>query len=240
MGFVLKKAATVVPITDGENGLEVLLLRRSGSLSFAPGLWVFPGGSLDDADCEGATDETDALATTAVREAQEEAALILEKASLTFFQRYTTPRGKKRFETWFFAAPVDRYQLDICPDGGEIDAYQWVQPAHAISLFDNSELPMYVPTGLVLMSLATFEDSESVIGYLQTRPAVDIVPRAVVDGNGLVSLFPGDTAYEDLSIKKPGVKHRSRIDFATGLWNYEHSADETLYPRLDGGYRRIC
>lgn len=43
-------AATVLLLRDGEQGLEVLMTRRSMSASFAPGAYVFPGGGIDATD----------------------------------------------------------------------------------------------------------------------------------------------------------------------------------------------
>ena len=43
-------AATVLLLRDGEQGLEVLMTRRSMTASFAPGAYVFPGGGVDAAD----------------------------------------------------------------------------------------------------------------------------------------------------------------------------------------------
>jgi 8-oxo-dGTP pyrophosphatase MutT (NUDIX family) len=45
-----RHAATVILLRDGAAGLEVYLLRRSASMSFAPGAFVFPGGSTDSRD----------------------------------------------------------------------------------------------------------------------------------------------------------------------------------------------
>lgn len=43
-------AATVTLVRDAPRGLEVLMLQRSHSLAFMPGVHVFPGGALDGAD----------------------------------------------------------------------------------------------------------------------------------------------------------------------------------------------
>lgn len=40
-------ATTIVLLRDGVAGLEVLLMRRPDSMSFAPGMHVFPGGRVD-------------------------------------------------------------------------------------------------------------------------------------------------------------------------------------------------
>src|SRR5580658_4201806 len=80
-------AATVVPLRDGGDGLEVLLLRRNDRGPFG-GMWVFPGGQVDAADWpagQGAGEETAEIAAArraAVREAREEAGLDLDEGSL--------------------------------------------------------------------------------------------------------------------------------------------------------------
>ena len=37
-------AATVILLRDSNHGLETLMMRRNSNLSFAEGMWVFPGG----------------------------------------------------------------------------------------------------------------------------------------------------------------------------------------------------
>src|SRR5690348_4693324 len=49
-GAVAAPAATVVLVRDGERGLEVLLAKRSSTLEFHGGAWVFPGGRIDPED----------------------------------------------------------------------------------------------------------------------------------------------------------------------------------------------
>jgi len=89
-------AATVTLVRDTPRGLEVLMLQRSMSLAFMPGVHVFPGGSLDAADhsaelhalCAGLDDAAasrvlgvprNGLAywIAAIREAFEEAGILL-------------------------------------------------------------------------------------------------------------------------------------------------------------------
>src|SRR4051794_26505572 len=91
----VRDAATVALVRDGVEGLEVYLLRRVAGMSFAPGAYVYPGGSVDpdDKDAEigwsGATPAewaaafgTDAptalaLVCAAVRETFEESGVLL-------------------------------------------------------------------------------------------------------------------------------------------------------------------
>ena len=50
-----RHAATVVLLRDAAGGPEVYLLRRAGTMAFAAGMHVFPGGSVDPRDGETAT-----------------------------------------------------------------------------------------------------------------------------------------------------------------------------------------
>ncbi len=60
----VKPAATVLLVRDGTRGLEVFMLRRTFTAAFASGMFVFPGGKVDEVDasteigdiCEGLTD----------------------------------------------------------------------------------------------------------------------------------------------------------------------------------------
>jgi 8-oxo-dGTP pyrophosphatase MutT (NUDIX family) len=45
-----RDASTVILLRDGADGLLVYLLRRVSSMKFAPGAYVFPGGSVDPRD----------------------------------------------------------------------------------------------------------------------------------------------------------------------------------------------
>lgn len=64
----IRPAATVMLVRDavgGGAGLEVFMLRRTGRAAFAPGVYVFPGGRVDDVDhadeiapfCQGLDDD---------------------------------------------------------------------------------------------------------------------------------------------------------------------------------------
>lgn len=83
-----RPAATVLLLRDGEDGLEVLMTRRSEKASFVPGAFVFPGGALDAADASpraralsrlrsGQNEEHLTFSTAAIREAFEELGVLL-------------------------------------------------------------------------------------------------------------------------------------------------------------------
>lgn len=92
----LRDAATVLILRDGEEGLEVFMLRRNLNSDFVGGAYVFPGGAVDPEDrhanlepvCEGRSDadasrrlgiESGGLAfwVAAIRESFEEAGVLL-------------------------------------------------------------------------------------------------------------------------------------------------------------------
>jgi len=83
-----RPAATILLLRDGDEGLQVLMTRRSATASFAPGAFVFPGGTLDDADggvlarqvARVRSDQDDthrSYAAAALREAFEELGVLL-------------------------------------------------------------------------------------------------------------------------------------------------------------------
>jgi len=62
----VRDAATVMLVRDGDDGIEVFMLRRTMKAAFAAGAYVFPGGAVDPGDgapevetlCTGRTDAT--------------------------------------------------------------------------------------------------------------------------------------------------------------------------------------
>jgi 8-oxo-dGTP pyrophosphatase MutT (NUDIX family) len=70
-----KPAATVMLLRDAEPGIEVFMLRRTRSAAFAGGMYVFPGGKVDEAD--GLGDSSYVIA--AIRECFEEAGVLLAR-----------------------------------------------------------------------------------------------------------------------------------------------------------------
>jgi 8-oxo-dGTP pyrophosphatase MutT (NUDIX family) len=58
VAVVPRAAATVVLLRDGRDGPEAYLQRRPARMGFAGGLWVFPGGRVDEADADPAVEAT--------------------------------------------------------------------------------------------------------------------------------------------------------------------------------------
>ena len=122
---VAHPAATVVLLRDGEDGGEVLLVRRNERLAFHGGAWVFPGGRIDPEDFARAPASTDivgAAREAAVREAREEAGVLITPESLRVFARWVTPEQlPKRFDAWFFVGRAGTDAVRV--DGREIHAH---------------------------------------------------------------------------------------------------------------------
>lgn len=45
-----RDASTVILVRDGDVGVEAYMMRRQPTMKFAPGMYVFPGGRVDEAD----------------------------------------------------------------------------------------------------------------------------------------------------------------------------------------------
>lgn len=168
-------AATVVPLRDGPEGLEALLLLRNARLDFVGGAWVFPGGRIDTADRIAARNDTDAARIAACREALEEAAITLLPDDLISFGHWTTPASQpKRFATWFFLADASA-SATIRIDGGEIVAYRWLPVTRALTEAEATTLPMVRPTIATLRQLADY-DSVAAALAAASRAAAALLP----------------------------------------------------------------
>ena len=113
----VKPAATVLLVRDGASGLEVFMLRRTFTAAFASGMFVFPGGKVDEVDasteigeiCHGLTDEeasnllqipSGGLAywVASIRECFEEAGVLLAHDSMSGeVVRFDDPEVAARF-----------------------------------------------------------------------------------------------------------------------------------------------
>ncbi len=78
--IAVRPAATVIVARDAPEGPEVFMLRRSARSAFVPNYYVFPGGALDMADAEVASEhDCTALEVAAARECFEEAGFLFAR-----------------------------------------------------------------------------------------------------------------------------------------------------------------
>ena len=237
-------AATVVLLRDHDaEGAppEILMLRRDSRLSFAPDRWVFPGGKLDDADFPGGvrTDDPIALAAAearaAVREAEEEAGLVIDEASMIRWSHWTPPpQEKRRFSTAFFVAAAP--EGDVVIDDGEIRAHQWVNAVDALALRDSGEIELLPPTFLTLLQLSEFASVAELLEAAPHHPVEHYVTRIIRDGDDVVALFFGDAHYglsrdevEANTLTEDSPRHRMSID--NGPWRYHRTVGHHPFER---------
>jgi 8-oxo-dGTP pyrophosphatase MutT (NUDIX family) len=220
-GVVAAPAATVVLLRDGDNGLEVLLGRRSSKLAFHGGAWVFPGGRIDDPDYRDAPDDLPAAARrAAVREAKEEAGVDVDPDTLVHLSNWTTPEGSpKRFATWFFVGPVAGG--NEIADGAETDKLQWFRPTEALSARASGEIELAPPQYVTLLDLRAFDTVDDAMDAIARLTPIDYLPRFhFVEGGDAMCIYPEDGAYDDLSkLDAPGPRHRLYLR-GGGDWEY--------------------
>ncbi len=225
-------AATVIPLRDvpragGGSDLEVLMLRKNAKLGFG-GMWVFPGGRIDpeDEDPHAPGDELVTARRAAVREALEEADLLVEPDALVPFSHWTPPdvslHGPKRFATWFFVcrAPVGEAG-EVTIDGGEIHDDEWVRPADMLRRRDEGEIELAPPTIVTLYDLATHDEVAAALAAAAARTPFRYYTRIGQLDGALVTMWAGDAGYESGDATAPGARHR--LVMAEPPWRFEVS-----------------
>lgn len=191
-----RPAASVVLLRrggkHGDRALEVLLLKRSERAKFMPGVWVFPGGAVDDADGE---DEA-RFKACAVRELEEEAAIALPpEEELVLFSRWITPEVvSRRFDAWFFLALAPAHTPPR-PDGVETTDAVWFEPAKALEAQAGGELVLAFPTIKQLEDLLPFRTSDEAIAAHREARVEPILPKVIGTPEDNRVVLPGDPDY---------------------------------------------
>ncbi|TMF16688.1 MAG: NUDIX hydrolase [Chloroflexi bacterium] len=202
-----RPSATVLLVRDGDPW-ELLMVRRPGGADFAPGAYVFPGGTVHEDD-RGLDDE---LRAAAVRELFEETGILLARNpdvarvrelvdggaafpealrqagitpdfdALVMFARWITPALlRRRYDTRFYLARMPQGQ-SVTPQQGEIVDWRWVSPALALA---SHELTLVYATRAVLESVADARDVETLFARARVLQEIPIVePRIVQTESG--------------------------------------------------------
>ena len=166
-----RNASTVVLLRDGDKGIEAYLLRRTKTMSFAAGMYVFPGGSVDPRD-EALSDDAwsgprphqwaailsadeslaKALVCAAVRETFEESGVLLAGTSADAVVADTTDddweadRLSLLDRSLSFAAMLDRRGLLLRADLLRPWAH-WITPEVEPKRFDTRFFVAALPAG---------------------------------------------------------------------------------------------
>jgi 8-oxo-dGTP pyrophosphatase MutT (NUDIX family) len=182
------------------------MVQRPGGADFAPGAYVFPGGTVHEDD----RSFPDELRAAAIRELFEEAGILLAREArapdvawvrrlvdrgasfgdavsragmtldfdaLVMFARWVTPALlRRRFDARFYLARMPEGQ-SVTPQDGEVVDWRWVSPARA--LVDPS-LTLVYATRAVLESVADAAGAEDLMARARALGEVPIVePRLV-------------------------------------------------------------
>jgi 8-oxo-dGTP pyrophosphatase MutT (NUDIX family) len=192
-----RPAASLILLRRGgrhrARAVEVLLVRRSPEARFMPGVWVFPGGTLDAAD-EGSDDR--AHRACAVRELREEAGIELgEDAELIAWSRWITPElVPVRFDTRFYVALAPPHSPPR-PDRVEVTDAAWIAPGAALERHAAGDLSLVFPTIKHLESLLPYSSADEVLAAARERVVEPVLPRVVEKGSERRIVLPGEPGY---------------------------------------------
>jgi 8-oxo-dGTP pyrophosphatase MutT (NUDIX family) len=202
-----RPAATIILLRRGgkhkQRGVEVLMVQRNPAARFMPGVWVFPGGVVEeserlrDADAEPSpAHEELAHHACAVRELAEEAGIVLHQdAELHPWSRWITPEVVPiRFDTRFYVALAPPHSPPRA-DGEETVDAGWFTPRRALELHRRSEMELVFPTIKHLESLLPYRSSDEVLAAVGRR-VEPVLPKVIGEGEEQRIVLPGDPGYK--------------------------------------------
>jgi 8-oxo-dGTP pyrophosphatase MutT (NUDIX family) len=215
------RAATVVLLRDAPE-LEVLMLHKTSQVAFG-GMWVFPGGRVDDEDYPADGDADTAARYAAARETREEAGIVAHPDDFVWFAHWTPPPSTpKRFATWFFAAAAEDHAVQV--DGGEIQNHEWLRPSLALERHAAGLIDLAPPTWITLHQLSLYPSSDAALARLQTLPTKYFQTRLAQRADGVrVALWHGDAGYDRWDADVAGDRHR--LVLCRGGFVFENSVE---------------
>jgi 8-oxo-dGTP pyrophosphatase MutT (NUDIX family) len=208
---VTPRPSATVLLIRGDDPWELLMVRRPGGADFAPGAYVFPGGTVHGDDLSLG----DELRAAAVRELFEEVGILLAHGardaecakvrdevaggasfgdalkrlglvpafdSLVMFAHWVTPAQlRRRFDARFYLARMPEGQT-VRPQAGEVTDWVWIAPSRALS---SPEITLVYATRMVLESVADAPDAATLFARARAMREIPIVePRIVQTANG--------------------------------------------------------
>jgi 8-oxo-dGTP pyrophosphatase MutT (NUDIX family) len=205
----MRLAATVMVVRQADGGLEVFLLRRSSKSAFMPDAFVFPGGTVDQADyaqndpagwdaarlraefratvndelppdqAPVTTEQARAIVHAAVRELAEEASLHVAPAELRLFSHWITPESEPRRYNTFFFVAAAPHGQEGSADRVETHDGRWISPDEALAAAARGDLRIIYPTLKHLERLAAFRSVDALLAYAGAKPIVTVMPRGL-------------------------------------------------------------
>lgn len=216
-------AATVVLLRNGDSGVEVLMLRKNAKIDFG-GMWVFPGGCIEEEDYGSNRDINAAAQVAAARETREEAGIEADPESFIWFAHWTPPPiTPRRFATWFFVTRAIGYET-IRIDGDEIHDHCWVTPGDALERHQRQEFDLVAPTWVTLYYLSQYDSLDALLDRLASEPPKTYETHVGKTAEGHhVALWQGDAGYEAWDAQLEGERHR--LIMAKGSHIFENTIE---------------
>ncbi|HET6908270.1 MAG TPA: NUDIX hydrolase [Mycobacteriales bacterium] len=193
-----KHAATVILLRDAADGMQSYLLRRTRTMAFAAGMYVFPGGSVDPRDEALADDHwagpppaawagllsadealTKALVCAAVRETFEESGVLLAGAGPddvvadTTGDEWESDRVALVDRSLSFAAMLDRRGLVLRADLLRPWAH-WITPEFEPKRYDTRFFVAALPAGQRTRDVGGEADK---VAWVRPREALDAADK---------------------------------------------------------------
>ena len=220
----MRRASTVCLVRDADH-LEVLMVQRPFTSRFMPGVWVFPGGAVDDADAipHAAFGLADDWRVAALRELMEEtgvwlttggteyraidgdalaaleaSGLTMDPERLVYFSNWITPEVFPiRFDTRFYMAEVEP-GTEASVDGDELIDSAWVRPSDPLERERTGEWPVTFPTRETLKVIGASSTASALVDHLRSIEVVPpIEPRLFVSESEARILMPTDEGFAE-------------------------------------------
>ena len=189
-------AATITLVRDASAGIEILMLQRNHQSGFMPGMFLFPGGAVDEADrapqvlerCAGVDDATASEAlgipegglaywAAAIRESFEEAGVLLAYGEDGAIADPAAPERLERFEDYrrrlnageaLLETMLERERLTLAADRLTYFSH-WITPVNAPRRYDTRFFIAVAPEGQEALP-----DRVEAIHHCWERPPVAI------------------------------------------------------------------
>jgi 8-oxo-dGTP pyrophosphatase MutT (NUDIX family) len=212
-----RPAATVVVVREASAGFDVLMVRRNDQVAFMAGAYVFPGGRVDDAEIEQAAgDEALSYRLAAVRELQEEAAVLVDPSDLVLIAHWVTPESEsRRYDTRFFLVRMPDGQ-DARHDAGETTELAWMTPREAIERCERGEIMLPPPTWTTLKRMQRHANLRELFEWASAVAIPRVQPHLIKDDVRTMLTLPGDPTYPP--IDGWDVPEDTRFMLQDGRW----------------------
>ena len=201
-------AATVVLLRDTDSGPEVLMLKKNARIDFG-GMWVFPGGRIDEEDYPSDRDLESAARTAAARETIEEANVPTKPDDFVWFAHWTPPASTpRRYATWFFVAHTETNNA-VEIDGGEIHDHAWIRPSEALQEHTAGNIDLAPPTWVTLYHLSQYAPAQEILNHFRSNEPKIYETHVAQRNDGVrVAMWLGDAGYADYDADADGARHR--------------------------------